>query len=214
MPWTKTNRKHYQRKSKRYPSDVTDEEWAVISPLLPGPNRLGLTREVDLREVWNAIGYLAASGCAWALLPKDFPAISAVRYCFYHWRNTGLLREINRRLVAMEREAVGRDSCPTAGVIDSQSVKTSENTSIPGYDVGKKIKGRKRHIMVDTCGNLLALCVHTADIQDRDGAVSVFRKLGHEAPKPSHVFADGGYTGPKLRDALINIGRWTKASGL
>ena len=130
MPWTKTNRKHYQRKSKRYSSDVTNEEWAVISPLLPGPNRLGRPRKVDLREVWNAIGYLAASGCAWALLPKDFPAISAVRYCFYHWRNTGLLREINRRLVAMVREAVGRDSCPTAGVIDSQSVKTSENTSL------------------------------------------------------------------------------------
>ena len=150
MPWTKTTRKHYQRKSKRYSSDVTDEEWAVISPLLPGPNRLGRPRKVDLREVWNAIGYLAASGCAWALLLKDFPAISAVRYCFYHWRNTGLLREINRRLVAMEREAVGRDSCPTAGVIDSQSVKTSENTSIPGYDVGKKIKGHKRHIMVNS----------------------------------------------------------------
>ena len=112
----------------------------------------------------------------------------------------------------MEREAVGRDSCPTAGVIDSQSVKTSENTSIPGYDVGKKIKGRKRHIMVDTCGNLLALCVHTADIQDRDRAVSVFRKLEHEAPKLRHVFADGGYAGPKLRDALINIGRWTRCS--
>ena len=94
-------------------------------------------------------------------------------------------------------------------VIDSQSVKTSENTSISGYDAGKKIKGRKRHIMVDTCGNLLALCVHTADIQDRDGAVSVFRKLKHEAPKLRHVFADGGYAGPKLRDALINIGRWT-----
>ena len=149
----------------------------MISSLLPGPKRLGRPREVDLREVWNAIGYLAALGCAWALLPKDFPVISAVRYFFYHWRNTGLLREINRRLVATEREAVGRDSCPTAGVIDSKSVKIFENTTIFGCDADKKIKGCKRHIMVDTCGNLLELCVHTADIQDRDGPSTCFGNL-------------------------------------
>ena len=174
MPWTEPTRKHYERQTDRYSSDTTDEEWAVIAPLLPGPNRLGRPRKVDLRAVWDAIGYVAASGCAWSLLPKDFPPVSTVRYYFYRWRDEGLLVEINRELVAMARIAEGRLSQPTAGVIDSQSVKTTENTSLSGYDAGKKIKGRKRHIMTDTCGNLVALCVHTADIQDRDGAVRSF----------------------------------------
>ena len=207
MAWTETSRKHYERQTERYSSDTTDEEWAVISPLLPGPNRLARPRKVDLRDVWDAIGYVAASGYACSLVAKDFPPVSTVRYYFYRWRNEGLLAEIKRELVAMARIAEGRLSQPTAGVIDSQSVKRTENTSLSGYDAGKKIKGRKRHIMTDTCGNLVALCVHTADIQERDGSVSVFQKLGREALKLRHVFADGGYEGPKLRTALIGIGR-------
>lgn len=119
------------------------------------------------------------------------------------------MAETNRELVAMARIVEGRLSQPTAGVINSQSVKTTENTSLSGYDAGKKIKGRKRHVMNDTCGNLVALCVHTADIQDRDGTVSVFQKLGREASKLRHVFADGGHTRPKLSTALIGIGHWT-----
>lgn len=102
--------------------------------------------------------------------------------------------------------AVGRDAQPTTGVIDSQSVKTSQKTSLLGYDAGKKIKGRKRHIIIDTCGTLIAGEVHTANIQDRDGALRVFAKLRREAPKLRHVFADGGYAGPKLCGALL--GRW------
>ena len=98
---------------------------------------------------------------------------------------------------------------PTGGVIDSQSVKASENTSLSGYDAGKRIKGRKRHIITDTCGNLIGCEVHSAGIQDRDGAPKVFAKLRREAPKLRHMFADGGYAGPKLRDALVSLGRWT-----
>ncbi len=209
MPWTETTRCQYERNNERYSSDVTDAEWAVIFPLLPGPNKLGRPREVELREVRDGIGYIAAAGCAWSLLPKDFPPVSTVRYCFHNWRDSGLLAEINHALVALAREWEARDHQPTAGVIDSQSVKTTENSGISGYDAGKKIKGRKRHIMTDTCGHLLASCVHAANIQHRDGAVGVFQKLKRDAPKLRHVFADCGYRGPKLRSALITIGRWT-----
>ncbi len=208
MAWTELTRKQYERDTQRYSSDVTDEEWATVAPLLPGPNPLGRPREVDLRNVWDAIQYIAAAGCAWSLLPKDFPPVSSVRYYFYGWRDNGLLAEINRELVATARELEGRNRQPTAGVVDSQSVKTTENTEISGYDAGKKIKGRKRHIMTDTCGHLIAVRVHAANIQDRDGAPEVFRQLVREAPKLRHVFADGGYAGPKLRDALTSIGRW------
>ena len=195
MAWTELTRTQHKRKTARYPSDLTAEEWAVIRPLLPGPSRLGRPRKVDLRKVWDAIQYIAASGCAWSLLPRDFPPVSTVRYYFYRWRNDGLLAEINRALVARARQAAGRKAQPTAGVIDSQSVKTSENTSLSGFDAGKRIKGRKRHIITDTCGNLLACTVHSAGIQDRDGAPGVFARLRREAPK--------------LRDALVSLGRWT-----
>ncbi len=209
MAWTEFTRAQHIRNTKPYPSDLTDAEWNIVRPLLPGRNRLGRTREVKLRRIWNAIQYIAASGCAWSMLPKDFPPVSTVRYYFYCWRDDGLLVEINRKLVAAARGAAGRDVQPTAGVIDSQSVKTSENTSLSGYDAGKKIKGRKRHIITDTCGNLIACEVHTANIQDRDGAPGVFAKLRREAPKLRHMFADGGYAGPKLRGALVSLGRWT-----
>jgi transposase len=213
MAWTEFTRSQHRRKTKRYPSDLTDGEWKIVRQLLPGRNRLGRPRKVALRRVWNAIQYLAAAGCAWSLLPKDFPPVSTVRYYFYRWRDDGLLAEINRHLVAAARLAAGRDVQPTAGVIDSQSVKTSENTSLSGYDAGKRIKGRKRHIITDTCGNLIACEVHTANIQDRDGAPRVFARLRREAPKLRHMFADGGYAGPKLRGALVSPGRWTLDAG-
>jgi len=209
MAWTELTRAQHKRETKRYPSDLTPEEWAVVRPLLPGRNRLGRPRQVKLRRVWDAIQYIAAAGCAWSLLPKDFPPVSTVRYYFYRWRDDGLLAGINRALVAAARLAAGRDMQPTGGVIDSQSVKTSENTSLSGFDAGKRIKGRKRHIITDTCGNLIACEVHTANIQDRDGAPRVFARLRREAPRLRHIFADGGYAGPKLRAALVGLGRWT-----
>jgi transposase len=118
MPWTETTRRQHDRKTARYSSDVTDEEWAVIAPHLPSPNRLGRPRKVDLRDVWDAIGYIAAAGCAWSFLPKDFPPVSSVRYYFYCWRDSGLLAEINRALVGLARSLEGRKNQPTAGVID------------------------------------------------------------------------------------------------
>ena len=208
MAWTELTRCRYERISDGYSSDVTDAEWAIVGPFLPGRNRLGRPRWVDLRQVWDAIQYIAATGCAWSLLPHDFPPVSTVRYYFYRWRDNGLLAEINRTLVALARKADGRERQPTAGVIDSQSVKTTESGGIRGYDAGKRIKGRKRHIMTDTCGHLIAIRVHAANIQDRDGAPEVFVLLKREAPRLRHVFADGGYAGPKLRGALAKIGGW------
>jgi transposase len=133
MAWTELTRAQHKRKTTRYPSDLTVEEWAVVCPLLPGRNHLGRPRQVELRRVWDAIQYIAAAGCAWSLLPRDFPPVSTVRYYFYRWRDNGLLAEINRALVGQARHSAGRDVHPTGGVIDSQSVKTSENRQCPGW---------------------------------------------------------------------------------
>ena len=209
MPRTETTRRQYGPNNGRCPGDVTDEDRAVVFPPLPGPDTLGRPRQVALRDVRDGIGSIAAAGCAWCLLPKAFPPVSTVRSCFHNRRDSGLPAQINHAAVAPAGERDARDHRPRAGVMDSQGVKTTGNGGISGDDAGKGIKGRKRHIMTDTCGHPVALCAHAANIQDRDAAVGVFQGLGRDAPELCHVSADCGDRGPKPRLALIPAGRWT-----
>jgi putative transposase len=182
--------------SQTYPSDLTDLEWQLLEPLIPKPKSGGRPITHPRRTILNAIFYLNRTGCQWSMLPKDFPPKSTVFDYFSAWRKSGLWEELNDRLRVKVRVADGRKPSPTAAILDSQSVKGAEQGGkTVGFDAGKKIGGRKRHVLVDTLGLILGVCVTSAAVQDRDGAVSLLSKLYLLFGRLQIIWADGGYAG-------------------
>ncbi len=188
-----------EKKTKRYPTDLTDAEWQRVETLLPPASKRGRRRSVDLREVLNAIRYLVRTGCGWRMLPKDFPPWQTVYWWFRRFVRLLLFRTIHDIGVMLDRERAGREASPTAGIIDSQSVK-APGARERGYDAGKKIVGRKRHIAVDTDGRLLMTNLTTADISDSAGAQMILDAIRQRWPWLKHVFADGAYDRTQLMD--------------
>ena len=202
MAWTAATRGDYVRPSGSYASDVTDREWGLIAPLFPAALMGGRPRTTCLRRVVNGIFYLLRAGCQWRMLPRDFPPRSTVYGYFRAWIAAGVWAHVHDVLYRRTRELEGRDESPTAAIIDSQSVRTgAEAREMVGYDAGKRVKGRKRHRVTDTLGLMLRIEVHSASVQDRDGAALVLDRITRRFPFLERIFADGGYQGPRVAAA-------------
>ena len=194
---------------KPYPTDLSDAQWARLRSCRPTPKAAGRPRIHSPRNVLDAIFYVLKSGCHWRLLPHDFPPWSTVYYHFRRFRLNGLWSLILKALHAAERKRAGKDPQPTAAIIDSQSVKTVEESARPsGYDAHKDVKGRKRHLLVDTSGLPLSIYVTSADVQDRVGAQCLLAGLKALLPRLKKIWADGAYTGDELADRCKEQGGW------
>jgi putative transposase len=194
---------------KTYPTDLSDAQWTRLRSCLPAPKAQGRPRTHSLRDILDAIFYVLKSGCHWRLLPHDFPPWSTVYYHFRRFRLNGLWSLILKALHMAERNRAGKDHQPTAAIMDSQSVKTVEESAHPsGYDAHKNVKGRKRHLLVDTLGLPLSVYLTSADVQDRVGARCLLAGLKPFVPRLKKIWADGAYAGEKLAGWLEEQSGW------
>ena len=206
MPWNEADRAKNEVIRARYSSDMSEAEVALIAPLLPPPKRCG-RKPTDAQIILNALFYLIRCGCPWRYLPKDFPPFTTVQNRFYAWRDSGLWEQIICVLVMDAREAEARQAAPTAVVVDSQSVRTTEAGGPRGFDADKKVKGRKRHLAVDTIGLPIKCQITTADVQDRDALAPLLKAVHCKSPWVKMSFVDGGYQGDEAQRAAFEASR-------
>lgn len=191
---------------RTYSTDLSDEEWQILKPLVPGAKPGGRPRAHRTRELLDAIFYVVRGGCAWRLLPHDFPPWQTAYHYFRLWRLDGSWEKMHTALRETVRLRAGRERAPSAAIIDTQSARTTEKGGLRGYDGAKKINGRKRHLLVDTGGLVMKAKVHPADLADREGVTMLLDRVGESFPGLRHLWADAGYRGADLR-------RWITVRG-
>jgi transposase len=206
MPWNATDRAKYAVIAERYATDLSDDEYALVASLLPPAKRRG-RKPTDAREILNALFDLVRAGCSWRLLPKCFPPFTTVQNRFYAGRDSGLWEQIVCVLVFAAREAAGKKAAPPVVIADSQSVRTTEAGGPRGYDAGKKVKGRKRHLAVDTLGLPIKCQVTPADVQDRDALPTLLAAVSRKSPWVELACVDGAYGGDETTRATFEASR-------